>query len=264
MKTCIIYLYREDNNTKNNLQFFVNQSKYDENCDYHLIINDHRCSVKIPEFFVIHRQENALDFPSYKTLINKIDIKIYDTTYFINSSCIGPFLPIYCNLPWYSYLNNILSEYDMIGPIIEMPPPNKKFTNNPFIHTYMFGFNKSGTKLFSELLNRYQSFDKDFCVYFERLLSHQVIDNNLKIKSLLTLFKNVDMNNKKNWNYILWSDSEQTCYEIPNNYHGIDINPYEIVFVKNIRNPHEHRSIDQAGISDNLRKQLSNYELWTI
>lgn len=262
MKTLIIYLYREDENTKHNLHFFCNQSQYDELCDYNLIINNHKCSVKIPDFFKIHKQENALDFPSYKTFLNKTNIDEYNNIYFINSSCIGPFMPIYCDQTWYTYLNNMLITHDMIGPVIEMPPPNKNFTNNPFIHTYMFGFNKKGIKLFIDLLNKYELFDKDFCIYFERLLSYELIEKNLKIKSLLTLFKNIDINNKKYWNHILWSNSDQTCYEIPYNYHGIDINPYEVIFIKNIRNPHEYRSIDQSGISEMLNKQLSNYQLW--
>lgn len=261
MKTAIIYLYREDENTKNNLQFFVDHSFEDKNCDYHLIINDEVCTIDIPSFINKYYQANGLDFQSYKTLLNNINTD-YDYCYFINSSCVGPFLPVYCDEPWYNYLNKILNTYDFIGPVAEMPPPSENFTHNPFIHTYMFGFNNNGLTLFIKLLNKYDNFDKDFCIYFERFLSNEIIKNNLKIKSLLTLFKNVNLNDENNWNHTFWCNSEKTCFEIPNNYHGIDLNPYEIIFVKNIRKPHEHRASDRSGISTYLTKQLINYKHW--
>jgi hypothetical protein len=264
MKTLIVYLYKENEDTKKNLSFFLKHGSHNNvNADYHLIINDHKHTLDIPNFINIHGQENALDFPSYKTLLKKIDYSDYSYIYFINSSCVGPFLPIYCKNYWYEYLNSILNEYDLVGPVIEMPPRHKDFTHNPFVHTYMFGLNKNTIQLFTDLLNKYDNLDKDTCIYFERLLSYTVLQAGFKIGSLLTLFKNVDINNPKNWHSFIWSNSDLTCYEIPNNYYGIDLNPYELIFIKNIRNPHEHRSIDRSGISDNLRKQIDNYVNWT-
>lgn len=262
-KTCVIYLYREDEDTILNLDFFLKKGIFkDEFCDYHVIINDHECSLKIPNFINIHKQDNNLDFPSYKTLLSKINLDKYDYVYFLNCSCVGPFLPVYCYHAWYYYFNKLLDHYDLVGPIAEVPINQKEFTHNPFVHTYMFGLNRKGLQVFKSLLNKYETIDKDVCMFLERELSFEIINNNGKIKSLLSLFYNVDLNDTNNWNYKLWSDSILTCFEIPLNYHGIDVNPYEIIFVKNIRYPHQHRSVERSGISNNLKQQLKNYISW--
>lgn len=263
MKTLIVYLYKEDENTKKNLEFFLQHGVYDDiYIDYHIIINDHTCTLDIPKFIQVHYQDNALDFPSYKTLFSTIKYAEYDYFYFINSSCIGPFLPVYCDKQWFLYLNRMLGKYDIIGPIAEVPIKQDNFTNNPFIHTYMFGLNKHSIKIFIDCLNQYDIMDKDVCIYFERYFQNEILSKNLKIKSLLTLFKNIDLNNTNNWNSFLWNETENSCYEIPENYYGIDINPYEIMFVKNIRNSHSHRGENISGISKYLGKQLKNYISW--
>ena len=54
-----------------------------------------------------------------------------------------------------------------------------------------------------------------------------------------------------------------TCYEVPYNYFGIDVNPFEIIFVKNIRNINETRpQKNQCGISSELTKMISLYKKW--
>ena len=263
-KTAIIYLYKEDEYTILNLDFFIKTLKKNNDCDYYLIINNHICSLTIPEFFNITKQENDFDFQSYKKFLNNKNLQNYDFFYFINSSCIGPFLPVYCEKNWYEYTNKFLEEYDLIGPVAEVPPKEKKFTENPFIHTYMFGLNKNSYIIFLELLNKFKELDKTACIFFERFLSFEILKNNLKIKSFLSLFSKIDLNDKKNWNSELWNNSELSCYEIPNNYFGIDLNPYEIIFVKNIRNVNEHRSEENSGISKNLFYQIKNYKNWLI
>lgn len=263
-KTAIVYLYKENSETILNLDFFIKQSKFDIFCDYYLIINDHICSLTIPDFFNIVKKNNDFDFPSYKTFLNNKNLSDYNYVYFINSSCIGPFLPIYCKNKWYEYTNIFLEEYDLIGPVAEIPPRSQHFTNNPFIHTYMFGLNNVSYKIFFNLLNKYEDFNKFFCIYFERLFSFEILKNNLKIKSFLSLFSKIDLNNNKNWNSEIWNNTKSSCYEIPNNYFGIDLNPYEIIFIKNVRNINECRSSENAGISKILYNQINNYKKWLI
>ena len=267
-KTAIVYLYKEDDESRKNLDFFIKKSKQNNLCTYYLIINNDICSLNVPDFFIINKQENNFDFPSYKKFIANNDLSNYEYIYFLNSSCIGPFVPTYCEMEWYQYTNNFFEKYDFIGSIAEVPPsplysPQDEFKKCPFIHTYMFGLNKKTFNVFSNLLKKYDNFDKNFCILFERMLSYEILNQNYKIKSFLTVFNNVDLNNKKNWDYLLWNQNEKTCYEIPNNYFGIDVNPYEIIFIKNIRKENETRKKDVAGISENLKKQISNYVSWS-
>ena len=75
-------------------------------------------------------------------------------------------------------------------------------------------------------------------------------------------FKNVDVNNKQLWNSKFWNITDKSCYEVPNNYFGMDINPLEIVFVKNIRKSHKFRDEQSSNISSNLSKMLNLYISW--
>ena len=156
----------------------------------------------------------------------------------------------------------------MIGPIIEFPKDNNGYTllkkneqlNIPFIHTYMFALNAGGFELFKEVIQPLTN-DKTDNIDMERKITSFLLINNKKIYSFLMRFKNIDINNPSNWDASLWSNAE-SCYEIPKNYFGIDVHPLEVIFVKNIRNPHEHRGIEISGISDDLNLTLFNYIDW--
>jgi len=79
----------------------------------------------------------------------------------------------------------------------------------------------------------------------------------------LARFKLYDINEEKRWLTDIWNiPGQPTCYEIPNNYFGIDVNPFEIIFVKNIRNTNETRGKSYSGISTFLKKYIDNYVKW--
>ena len=222
----------------------------------------------------------------------------FNKFYFINSSCIGPFIPPAYSVKWIDIFNDMLDENDMIGPVIEIPDDNLGFKscdlelndsealnylnnypdlieafgkkniikakehwmkygmkegrnakdninkllkydatkNIPFIHTYMFGVNNKGFIHMREVLKNINDMSKIYCICnTERKLTSYLIMNGCKIKSCLTRFKNVDLNKEENWDCFMWNKyNKTTCYEVPKNYFQIDLNPYEILFVKNI------------------------------
>jgi hypothetical protein len=192
----------------------------------------------------------------------------FDYFYFINSSCIGPFLPPILDNNYIEIINNKLTSYDLVGPIIEYPDDNHGYSllnidnnkNIPFIHTYMFAVNKSAFLLIQELFENLTD-DKTENIYMERKISSYLLINNKKIYSFLMRFKNVDINDSENWDTSKWNNG-LSCYEIPKNYFGMDINPLEVIFVKNIRNSHEHRKVENAGISKDLEIIIDNYSKW--
>ena len=197
----------------------------------------------------------------------------YKSIYFINSSCIGPFIPPICKMNWIDMFNSYLDEYDMIGPIIEFPPDslgyialNMKCNDNiPFIHTYMFGINSSNFDLIFDVLNCNKTGSKKDAVYIiERKITSIILVNGGKVKTLLARYKDIDVNNKSNWNTKLYNIvGKPTCYEVPYNYFGIDVNPFEIIFVKNIRNINETRPRqNECGISNELNNMISLYKKW--
>ena len=279
MTSLIIYCYLENENTKKNLNFFLKNGVFnDEKYFYIFLINNKICTCKFPDYSNINKiytPENSNDLYTYNWYLKSLDNSFFDNYsyfYFINSSCIGPFIPPICKNNWINMMNDYLNDYEMIGPIIEIPPDSNGFKflnysnikNIPFIHTYMFGFNKTGFKIFKDILNKYNSTSKlNAVIITERIITSAILLNNGKIKSLLSKFKNINLNDPNEWVSSKHNEiNKLTCYEIPNNYFGIDVNPFEIIFVKNIRNTNETRHHTNSGISQNLAKQIDNYCKW--
>lgn len=280
MKTLITYCYYETEKTQDNFSFFLkNGVIQSENYDYIFIINNHTCSVQFPDYdnIKIIKHDNDNDVSSYKWLIETYGDEYflkYNYFYFINSSCIGPFLPPIITNNWIELMNVYLNKYDLIGPVVEIPPDNTGFLlldipkneNIPFIHTYMFGVSVFGFKIFKELLHKNVTISKHRSLDMERMISSGILTNGGKIKSFLKKFQHVDLNNEANWNYYKFNQFNNTrysCYEIPKNYFGLDLNPFEIIFVKNLRNASEYRKSDISGISSELYLQVEKYKNWT-
>jgi hypothetical protein len=282
-KTLIIYCYKEDEQTKKNLNFFVKNGLVNNpNYNYVFLINDKKCTVNIPKndnIEIIYNDYSIYDIFTYKRYINnklkenKNYFDKYEYFYFINSSCIGPFIiPLY-KKTWIDLLNEELNEFDFIAPIIEFPNGAgivKKYIGFneekdkciPFLHTYMFGMNKEGFIIFLDLLNKVKDEKQESVMSLERSMTYYFILNNKKINSFLLKYKNIDLNNKDNWIHSKWNNTDTTCIEVPYNYDGIDVNPFEVIFVKNIRNHHNFRLKNNSGISEVLQKYLNNYILW--
>jgi hypothetical protein len=181
--------------------------------------------------------------------------------YFINSICVGPFLPSYVSNTWIELMNKLLLKHDLLAPIVEIPPDTLGYSliginsdlNVPFLHCYMFGTNSSSILL---LLNTFKEFTDDSeesLIKYERLLTSRYLVNNKKIGTLLVSFKNVDINDKELWYYKLWNKNNNSCYESPENYFGLDVNPFEVVFINNSKDT----------LARNLRMQLTNYIVWS-
>jgi hypothetical protein len=156
--------------------------------------------------------------------------------------------------------------------VIEIPPDNLGFKalnipstkNIPFIHSYMFGVNSSGFSIIKNVLKSIETGDKIYAVCnTERKITSSVLINGGKVKSCLAKFKNIDLSKEEYWNSQLWNKpGSPTCYEVPKNYFGMDLNPFEIIFLKNIRNTNETRSAEHSGISNDLFVTINNYSEW--
>ena len=123
----------------------------------------------------------------------------------------------------------------------------------------MFGTKSSSMRLLLNIFKEFRSSSLENSINYERILSSKFILNNRKIQCLLLAFKNIDINDKSLWSYKLWNRSERTCYETSENYFGIDLNPLEIIFIKNIPKIDSNYT---SNISRTLRAQLMNYLVW--
>lgn len=280
MKTLVVYCYKEDNDTIINLSFFLKHGVI-HNPDYYyvFIVNNMKCSVPIQEsnqIRVYKRNENEYDLYSYKWFINHIlatehsFLYMFERYYFANSSCIGPFIPPIVELNWIEIMNKKLEAYDLIAPIVEFPPDSKGYNyigintslNVPFLHSYMFGTNNQSIDILIDVLINARDPTQDNVIMLERILTSTFLLRNKKIYSFLLAFKNIDINDMSIWDYKLWNKSSKTCYEIPENYFGIDVNPFEVMFIKNIRKNHAYRASSISGISNIINSFLNNYTIW--
>jgi len=274
MKTLVVYYYNEDNITLNNLAFFlkhgvINNSDY----QYIMIINNSICSINISEtdnIEIIKRTQDDTELVTYSWFFSQKSytyFRDFERFYFISSICLGPMLPTITETNWIELFNKRLETCDLIAPIVEFPPDNLGYSvigidselNMPFLHTYMFGTNLSSIKLLLNIFTEFKKNSIDSLIRYERLISTKFILNNKKISCLLLAFKNININDKSIWSYKLWNRSERTCYEISENYFGLDLNPLEIIFIKN--NPTIDNNYN-SNISRHLRSQLMNYTVW--
>jgi hypothetical protein len=272
MKTLVVYYYNEDSNTINNLAFFLKHGviKHPDYI-YTIIINNSICSIDIPQtdnLRVLKRPNDDTELVTYAWFFSQQkNITEFERFYFISSICIGPCLPTITNESWIELFNKRLETCDLLAPIVEFPPDNIGYStlgidsslNMPFLHSYMFGTNSSSIKLLLNIFKEFTTTTPENIIKYERILSTKYILNNKKIACLLLAFKNININDKAVWNYKLWNRSERTCYEVSENYFGLDLNPMEIIFIKNI--PRIDRDYS-TNISRHLRSQLMNYTVW--
>jgi len=275
MDSLVTYVYRESPETRHNLEYFL-KNALTGNATFHFVINGYECSLHIcPKPNVkVFRRANSLDYEAFKFSIDRAG-RSYDYYFFVNSSSIGPFLPVWNHDPWTGVFIRTMRKrgLDMLAPVIEVPSDSYGYLsmgertptvspNVPFVHTYMFAC--TGRAL--QYLLRYQCFsyaNKVELIFInERRVSACLLFNRLKVGSLLTKYRHVDFSDRANWNWKTWSRSPVTCPEVPLNYGNSDLNPYEVIFVKSIRNVTETRPPEYAGISDNLRNLLTNYVKW--
>lgn len=296
----VTFVYKEDPETKSNLEFFLTNGLV-KGVYYHFIINHHICTVEIQEneFVRIFKRTDSIDLAAYKFSIQQVaDQTKYSHYFFINSSCRGPFLPPWAtSQTWVDVFIGTMSKHqkngnnndndadaiNLIAPIIEFPPDSLGYVsmdvpvdpsapNMPFLHTYMFGCTRSALVI---LLNA-RCFDgvddiKDSdrlqaVLNNERRITACILlsSENSSVKSLLTKYQKVNLKNPTQWHAQKWCmpTSTASCPEVPFNYDGIDLHPYEVVFIKNIRRSNVTRAQLYAGISESLTRIIDNFTKW--
>ena len=281
-RSLVFYCYKEDPDAKLNLKFFLKHGICDSPLvRYVFIINNKECSVVFPtqdNITVWIREENQYDVISYKYVLAEFSedsLKDYNYFFFLNSSCRGPFIPPYLNytekpahernLLWLFLFQQMLKTYDLVAPIIEYPFNiiGEEKERVPFVHSYMFAVNSKGFDTMLETFKNHTGISAGDGIELERKIGREIILGGGKVKSLLTRFTHINVTDRTNWTDSLWRpNGGQTCYEIPGNYFGIDVNPYEILFVKVIRRSHQYRGEALSGISETLAKQVQAYTEW--
>lgn len=240
MKIAILYCTHIIND---NLLFFIKYGYYfDKNVDFYFCFNNVEKYVnqyikKATNIFVHHRKNIGSDFGGWSELLFIYNIyEKYDYFIFINSSCIGPMLPIYVKETWTQlFISELNDDTKLVGSTINFE------YGNPHIQTYIFCTDKIGlkigldNKIFVEPSKI--PIDKTILIQQHEIeYSRKILEAGYNIKCMMRIFNNVDFRKLKK--KILFINNFFIVNDMlyPHSYIGINIHPYEIIFFKTERN----------------------------
>ena len=279
MSSLVIYVYKEDGNeVLKNLQYFLEHGLI-KNSHYIFVINNYHCSLSIPAStlqipITVLRFPNNYDLVSWKRVIFeyvKVNLLLtFDYVYFLNSTCRGPFIPIYVKDNWQDIFRNRLlsTNSDACAPINHNPWSAHKTYDVPFLHSYMFVLTKKAmtyllsTDFFSHITPEMSR--GDVVMKGEVRMSSLLLKGNMRITSLVIKYKDADWLRKEHLNNKQWvyKNYYYPCPEVPMGYDGCEIHPLEVVFFKNVRNCNENRPRNVSGISSSMALLVDNYTRW--
>ena len=240
-KTLIIYSGHEIND---NLLFFCRNGYIDDpRYDFVFTLNNPNLklefSVNRPNIKIITRPNIGIDFGGWTdTLFMKdgdTDKYLYEKyKYFIllNSTVRGPFLPLWYDQEQHEYWPELfVSKLDdsvkLVGAAVAF------YLIKPFISSAFLVMDQTGLKIGRENgifdLKTINMTKRDVVIKKEIKFTSCIIAGGYNVKCMLQYYKNIDLSK-----YIPTSPSG--CHLSPNKYFGINVNPYEVVFIKQNRN----------------------------
>ena len=221
--TFIIYAYYnkggDDSRENKNLKFLLKNGNLNPN---NILIICHNNI--IPEFIptnikVLKKENHGYDFEAWYYGINYIDRNLYKKFIFINSSCIGPFIPLWfhnLNIHWTTCITNMLSEkVKLVGCTV-----NDDISEH--IQSYFWCTDNIGLNILLEnkILSKNNYNFQNTIINLEVGMSKLIKEKGYEIKGIA-------MNNMLN-------DNTHDIH-FNNKYYGTTINPLEIIFYKNNR-----------------------------
>lgn len=193
--------------------------------------------------YFFSRENKGHDFGAWTYLLNltinndKIS-NVYDYYFFINSSCMGPFLPIYCDKTWVEYFQNMITnKIKLIGPTIN------PFNGKPHVQSYFMCTDKIGLDIG---INKGIFVDDnvirtkwELIIDKEIGYSLEIIKEGYEIKSMLHGQKNINFSKTIDISNDILPFQNTTyngdiCYN--NAYNNMTLHPFEVIFFKSNRN----------------------------
>lgn len=164
--------------------------------------------------------------------------QIYDYYIFINSTCMGPFIPLYVKNNWVNVFTSLITDkIKLVGPTINL------WHGSPHVQSYMMCTDRIGLQIGLDCgIFNSEGFGQltktkliDQC---EIGFSSSILKYGYTIKSLLKSVSNVDMEYYWRTKQLLDTSIHVPTYDtIYNNGYGkISFHPYEVIFFKSNRN----------------------------
>jgi len=240
-KLLVLYVFHEYNA---NVEYFIkNAIYYDENVDFIMIANNKNVKYECPNYVKrLYRDNIGYDFGGWSEGILKDDLyKNYEYFIFVNSSVIGPILPLYNTKIWTDiYLEGLNEDVKLFGSSINTCVNNlhvKINTNreiNSHVQSYIYSMNVETLEFLIQkeifsLTNIYSDYTLTI-LRKEIEMSYLILQNNWNIGCLIPYYKNVDFRKTSNF------DKEYLDDIVGYNCYNIIWNEYDIVFIKTNRN----------------------------
>lgn len=230
MKTLITYCYYErDSRSMDSLLFFLKNGIIDkEEYKYYIVVNG-ECSLDTSNFnykntTYIKRENIGFDFGAWGFSLGQNNIDQYEKFIFINSTCIGPFIPRYTKK--YDWVNLFTSP---LGGKIKLCGPTINYTYRdrilPHIQSFAFSTDLEGIKILKE--------NNIFCVHEEDDKEHLISNNEIRMSTVLI---------ERGFKLYAFQYSEESKHKVlhsdihfEGSYFGDTLNPIEVMFIKNNR-----------------------------
>lgn len=241
-KVLIIYC---DHEVNDNLLFFSRNGYIDDpKYTFIFIFNNPTLDLEfVPKkknIMVLRRDNVGFDFGGWTYVLfqknpdnsQKFIYEEYDYFIFLNSTIIGPFFPLYYKQKEYDnwieiFIKGLNDEIKLVGTSVAF------FRNRPFISSSFLVTDQIGLRIGINKgifdLNKINLSKRDIVLSKEMGLSNAIIDAGYNIKCMLKYYENIDFRKYK-------PKYATICHLNPHHYYEININPYEIIFIKQNRN----------------------------
>ncbi|QKF93546.1 rhamnan synthesis F protein [Fadolivirus algeromassiliense] len=260
-------------------KFFLDHGYYiSDNVDFYICLNGQFDSeiynkraneLNLHNLYFYTRQNEGHDFGGWSYILNltKDDKKIYEYyDYFIllNSTCLGPFIPMYCLTNWIDiFINMITDKVKLVGPTIN------HYYGKPHIQSYMLCMDRIGMKIGIEkgIFDGAVYKEKmDYVFKKEIQFSLEILNAGYKIKSLLKAYEHIDFtelvgirDKQFPFGNLINKTNCDVC--MPYSYYNMSLHPYEVVFLKSNRHIADNAMVNYAQFQyymkkDNISKMI--------
>ena len=255
----LIYVYYEEDNAKQNFQFFLKHALHNK-MDFIFVINGDVLSVTIPEkdnIQVIRRENTCYDLGTYSEIVTANDNAImerYKRFLFVNASIRGPFLPFWGRtqgICWSSVFLDMISETTKLVGLTA----NCNAQYNQHLQSMLLATDRLGLDL---ILPSFICTDNMEAAINE---GETTITARIREAGYDAVPMYSDSGNAKYANYEdYWSHCTHADIFWPQSNAGMDVHPYDTIFVKTKR---ASNAADSRVFTENGQTVLDRLTEWS-
>lgn len=257
-KIAVLYHCHPINNGVNHLNFFL-QQQVNPAIDYFISTVDVDPTLIQPHSLnseVIAVENDSHDYGGFSRILGRELISFeYDYFFFINSSCIGPFLPTYYEDDWTdAFIGKMTKGVEAVGSTINCLPLTSPYSQlllkmqlaPPYYHiqTYAYCLSRKALELLMSV-NFFKSPTQwsktETILNYEILLSKILTKSGMNIAALASGYQNLDFSRQSEETLILEKIGDP-CFQ--GAIFGRSLSRFETIFVKPSRNYENLTDID--------------------